>query len=190
MVNMKLGKFLLFFVILLLVACDEKIETNMSESMVDFEFTTQDEETLNLEDLKGEWWVANFMYTNCRTICPKTTAHLAGVQQELKKDDLHPQIVSFSVDPSYDTPEILKEYAKGFDADLDAWSFLTGYDFETIQEISEKTFKTALQEGAIGQRSHGFDFFLINPEGNIIKKYDGMSQNELDILVNDLKTVL
>ena len=187
---MKLGKMLFLSTIFFLVACGEKIDTNMSEPMTEFEFTTQNEEKLNLDDLKGEWWIANFMYTNCRTVCPRTTANLVDVQQKLKKDGLTPQIVSFSVDPSYDTPEILKEYANEYDADLETWNFLTGYDFETIQEISEDTFKAVLQEGAAGQRSHGFSFYLINPDGNIIKKYDDMSSDELDILVDDLKIVL
>jgi len=191
MIKMKLEQILLLlFVLIFLVACGKEIETNMSEPMVEFDFTTQDDEKLNLKDLQGVWWIANFMYTNCSTICPRTTAHLADVQQTLKKDDLHPHIVSFSVDPSYDTPDILTEYAKTHDADLETWSFLTGYDFETIQDISEQTFKTALKEGAADQRSHGFSFFLINAGGNIVKKYDGLSQKELDILIDDLRTVL
>lgn len=188
---MKIKKFLLLFVLLVfLAACGDKIETNMSEPMVDFEFITQDEEVLNLNDLQDEWWVANFMYTNCRIVCPRTTANMAAVQQKLKEDGLSPQFVSFSVDPAHDTPEVLKEYAEGYDADLETWSFLTGYDFETIQEISENTFKTVLEEGVVGQRAHGIYFYLIDPDGNIVKKYDGMSGAELDLLVNDLKTVL
>lgn len=187
---MRAGRILVLFLTLFLVACGDKIETNMSEAMVDFEFTTQDEEKLGLDDLKDDWWVANFMYTNCRTVCPRTTANLAELQQVLKEDGLHPQIVSFSVEPSYDQPEVLKEYAEGYDADLDTWSFLTGYEFETIKEISEGTFKTVLEEGAVGQRSHGYSFFLVDPDGNIVKKYDGMSADSLDLLMNDLKAVL
>lgn len=188
---MKIGRLsLLVILTIFLAACGNEIETNMSESMVDFEFMTQDEETLKLDDLEGEWWIANFMYTNCRAVCPTTTANLADVQQQLKADGLNPQIVSFSVDPANDKPEVLKAYAEEYDADLETWSFLTGYDFDTIQEISQDTFKTVLEEGAAEQRSHGFSFFLINPDGDIIKKYDGMSSNELNILVNDVKAVL
>ncbi|GAB3063262.1 SCO family protein [Virgibacillus ainsalahensis] len=187
---MKILKVLFIFGVLFLAACNDKIDTNMSEPMADFEFETQDGEMLSLDDLEGEWWIANFMYTNCRTICPMTTANLADVQQKLKRDSLSPQIVSFSVDPAYDTPDVLKEYALGYGANLETWDFLTGYEFETIQHISENTFKIALQKGSANQRSHGFSFYLINPDGQIVKKYDGMGSEELEMLVDDMKRVL
>lgn len=76
---MKLGKILFLFTIVLLVVCSSDIDVNMSETMADFEFTTQDEETLNLEDLKGEWWITNLVFTNCTTICPRTTTNLTDV---------------------------------------------------------------------------------------------------------------
>lgn len=186
---MDFKKILFIFIVIFLVACGNNIDTNMSEPMMDFEFTTQDEKALSLSDLEGEWWIANFIYTNCRTICPRTTAHMADVQQKLKEDGLRPSIVSFSVDPNNDTPEVLKNYAKEYNADLETWTFLTGYDFETIQDISESSFKSVLREGAVGQRSHGYGFYLIDPKGNIVKRYDGMSADELDILVQDLNTI-
>lgn len=187
---MKIKLFLFILIIFFLVGCGNKIDSNMSATMGDFEFITQDEQTLSLEDLKGKWWIANFMYTNCRTICPRTTAHLADVQKKLQIDGLNPHIVSFSVDPSHDTPEVLSEYANEYDADLNSWNFLTGYNFETIQTLSESSFRSALKEGAVGQRSHGYGFYLINPDGEIIKKYDGMSSEELDILIEDVKRIL
>ncbi|WP_373893738.1 hypothetical protein [Virgibacillus sp. CBA3643] len=76
------------------------------------------------------------------------------------------------------------------EADLDTWDFLTGYDFETIQDLSENTFKAVLEEGAVGMRSHSYGFYLINPKGDTIKQYSGMSAEELDTLVDDVKTVL
>lgn len=187
---MVLRKLSFVFIFIFLIACGEDIETNMSEPMMDFEFTNQADETLSLGDLDGDWWIANFMYTNCRTICPRTTAHMVNVQEKLQDDGLKPQIVSFSVDPAHDTPEVLTEYARDYGADLETWSFLTGYDFATISEISETAFNAALREGAVGQRSHGYGFYLINPQGEIVKKYDGMSTDELDILVDDLRVVL
>src|SRR5690625_5292102 len=105
----------------LLSACGNEIDTNMSESMVEFEFLTQDNETLSLDDLKGDWWISYFSYTNCRTVCPRTTAHMVDVQNELKENGLYPQIISFNVDPSNDTQEDLKEYADKYGVDLDTW---------------------------------------------------------------------
>ncbi|AXF57007.1 SCO family protein [Salicibibacter kimchii] len=187
---MRYEKILFLFIFIFLASCGEKIETNMSEPITDFEFTTQDEEMLSSESLKGDWWIANFMYTNCRAICPRTTANMADVQKQLKMNGYNPHIVSFSVEPSHDTPGILKEYARQHNADLESWDFLTGYDFETIKEISENTFNSVLEEGAVGQRAHGINFYLVNPNGIIVKEYNGMGPDELDMLIDDLKTVL
>ena len=188
---------LLFFRILLMIAfvvpltaCGEAIDTNMSESMVDFEFTTQDEETLRLDDLKGDWWITYMSYTECKTICPRTTANMVSIQEALKEVDLHPHIISFSIDPDNDHPEVLREYAEEFGADLRSWDFLTGYDFESIKEISEDIFHAALEKGAVEQISHSYMIYLVNPDGQVIKKYNGMSSEALDELIDDVKTVL
>lgn len=192
---MKIVKYLLIltvfiFISMLLTACGDKIETNMSEPVDDFEFTTQDEDILSLDDLKDEWWIAYFSYTNCRTVCPRTTVNMVGVQNELKEDNLHPQIISFNVDPDNDKPKDLREYAEEYGVDLTTWSFLTGYDFETIQDISKNTFHSILEAGAADQMSHSYMFYLVNPEGEVVKKYDGMSMDELDALIEDVKTVV
>nr|WP_236782574.1 SCO family protein [Allobacillus saliphilus] len=157
--------------------------------MTDFQFTTQDNDTLSFADLKDDWWIANFMYTHCEAVCPITTERMADLQNKLAKEGLHPQIVSFSVDPSNDTPEVLKEYASHYDANFDSWSFLTGYDFETIQDLSQETFKANLAKGAVGLKSHGVNFYLINPKGIIVKKYNGMNADDLELLFNDVKRV-
>ena len=177
-------------IILFLSACSPKIETNMSEEIPDFEFTTQDNKPLGLDDLKGDWWIAYFSYTNCITVCPRTTANMVGVQEKLKEAGLEPQIVSFGIDPDYDTPEVLKKYAADFGADLSTMSFLTGYDFETIQELSRKTFLSVLEKGALDQRAHSYYFYLVNPDGEIVKRYDGLTATENELLVDDVKTVL
>src|SRR5690554_3570292 len=127
---MRILQFLMLSLVLFLVACGEKeIEPNMSGDIADFEFTTQDNEKLSLEDLNGEWWIADFIFTNCTTICLPMTSNMAKLQKELKEEELDAQLISFSVDPDYDSPEILKEYAEEYGADLSNWSFLTGYEF-------------------------------------------------------------
>ena len=181
---------LLLATALFLGACGNKIETNMSEEMPDFTYTTQNDKTLGLDDLKGDWWISYFSYTHCTTVCPRTTANMVSIQEKLKEDGLTPEIVSFSIDPENDTPEILREYAKDYGADLDSMTFLTGFDFEEIQDLSQNTFKAVLEKGALGQRSHSFFFYLINPDGEIVKQYNGMSATDNDMLLDDMKTVL
>ncbi|HLR69536.1 SCO family protein [Virgibacillus alimentarius] len=190
---MRFIKFFAFIFILFLAACGgEDIETNMSEEVADFEFTTQDEKKLSNKDLEGEWWVADFVFTNCTTVCLPMTSNMSILQDKLKEEDLDVQLVSFSVDPEHDTPEVLRDYAKEYEADLDNWTFLTGYDFQTIKELSIKSFRSLLAEPQPGddQVTHGTNFFLINPEGEIVKKYDGVDKKEIETIVEDLKAVL
>src|SRR5690625_6350501 len=89
------------------------------------------------------------MYTNCTIVCPTTTPNMVSVQNELKNDGLTPQIISFSIDPSFDTPEVLKDYADDFGADLDHWSFLTGNEFKDIQKLSEDRKSTRLNSSHV-----------------------------------------
>ncbi|MCM3399290.1 SCO family protein [Oceanobacillus profundus] len=187
-------KILLLHILLafILIGCSsEAIETNMSEKVDDFQFTTQDNESLGLKDLEGQWWIADFIFTNCTTVCLPMTANMAELQSRLKDENLDVQLVSFSVDPDYDTPEVLKEYGERYQADFGNWSFLTGYDFQTIKELSIKSFKNLVKEPLEGdnQVMHGTRFFLVNPEGEVIKGYDGISSSEIDIIVGDLRAV-
>ncbi len=177
---------------LFLVACGGKeIETNMSQNVEPFEFTTQSNDTLSNEDLKGQWWVADFVFTNCTTVCLPMTSNMSVLQSKMQDEDIDAQIVSFSVDPDRDTPEVLTDYAEEYGADLDNWNFLTGYDFDTIKELSIKSFKSMLAEAPPeeDQVTHGTGFYLVNPDGKIIKKYDGVDRKVMDEIIEDLKVV-
>src|SRR5690625_6918073 len=102
--------FILFLSIaLLLIGCSEKlpIETDMSKNVQDFTFTTQDNKDLSLEDLKGNWWIANFIFTNCETVCLPMTSNMSYLQDLILENDLNIHFVSFSVDPEYDSPEVM-----------------------------------------------------------------------------------
>lgn len=178
---------------LFLIGCeDEPIETNMNEDVLDFEFTTQDNETLSLEDLEGEYWITDMIFTNCRTVCLPMTANMKTLQDRFVEEGLDDvQFVSFTVDPDYDTPEVLKEYGESYDADFSNWTFLTGYDFDTIKEISIKSFKSPLMEPLDGddQVTHGTRFYLVNPEGKVVKYYDGVESGSMESIVNDMRKI-
>lgn len=187
----------LFFIVLslsfLLVACSEKypIKTNMSEKVGEFTFTTQDEQQLSNEDLNGQWWIADFIFTNCTTVCLPMSYNMSQLQTQLQEENIDIQFISFSVDPDYDSPKVLTEYGKDNNADFDNWTFLTGYDFQTIKEISIKSFRAPLKEPESGsdQVLHDTRFFLVDPEGNIIKGYDGRQAENMNEIIEDLKTL-
>lgn len=179
--------------VIFLTGCNEyrAIKPNYSEKVADFSFTTQDEDTLSLRDLKGQWWVANFIFTNCLDVCMPMTYHMSLLQDKLKENDLDVHLVSFSVDPDRDHPDVLKAYGEQYDADFSTWSFLTGYDFQTIKELSIKSFRTLVQAPSSGsdQVLHGTTFLLVTPEGKMIKSYDGLDPLEMDKIIEDLKTL-
>ena len=191
---MKLKKYIMMvlFLSLFLTACGQgKIEPTMSSQVEDFEFTTQDGDTLSLNDLKGQWWIADFIFTNCTTVCLPMTSNMVQLQAKLKEANLDEvQLISFTVDPERDSPEVLKEYAESYGADLSNWTFLTGYDFERIQEFSYNSFMSMVQKDPNSdQVGHTVRFFLINPEGEIIKSSRGDQYDQMDVIVEDLKKV-
>ena len=91
-----------------------------------FQLVDQSGEVFSSDQLKGKVWAVGFIFTRCPSICPVLTALMKEV--ETKSADLGSdfQLVSFSVDPSYDTPEVLQEYAGKHGANLERWTFLTG----------------------------------------------------------------
>lgn len=188
--------FLLLFIVsaLLLSACsNDEVETNMSGKVPEFDFTTQNNESLTRDDLQGDWWIADFIFTNCTTACLPMSSNMALLQEKIKEANMdNVKLISFSVDPDYDSPEVLTEYAERYGADPSIWTFLTGYDFQTIKEISIKSFANLVKEPAPGddQVMHGTRFFLVNPKGQIIKNYDGMKADEMDVIFSDLEKLV
>ncbi|MDY0404930.1 SCO family protein [Virgibacillus sp. 179-BFC.A HS] len=183
----------LLVIVLLLAACSgSKIETNMSRDIQPFTFTTQDNKTLSNKDLEGKWWIADMIFTNCTSVCLPMTANMTKLQKQAKRANLDVQFVSFSVDPKRDTPEVLKKYAEQYGIDFSNWSFLTGYDFDTIKKISIKSFQAPVVKPAedSDQYTHGTSFYLVNPDGEVVKRYSGLKKDDMNQVMEDLYTVL
>ncbi|ASN05922.1 SCO family protein [Virgibacillus necropolis] len=183
--------FPIVMLVLILTACGEEFEGNITSDVQDFAFTNQDGEKVTQNSLEGNFWVANFIFTNCDTVCPPMTANMARLQEKLKEAGLEDvQLVSFSIDPERDTKAALKEFGKAHGASFDNWHFLTGYDFQTVKELSIKSFKSALEElPDSDQFMHGTRFFLVSPEGTAINYYTGTEAAEMDKIVEDIKKI-
>src|SRR5699024_10765573 len=140
---------------------------------------------------KGEWWISDFIFTNCTTVCLPMTSNMKKLQDQMEENDVTVQLVSFTVDPDHDTPEVLLEYGEEYDADFSSWHFLTGYDFKTIKELSIKSYKAMLKEPDYGddQVYHDIRYFLISPEGKIVKGYEGIESESVDEIINDLTSL-
>lgn len=158
----------------------------------DFTFTNQEGEPFGLEDLKGKVWVADFVFTNCTTVCPPMSWNKSQLQQMAKEEGLDAHFVSFSVDPEFDTPDVLKEfYGQGFNVDFSTWHSLTGYSQEEIEEFAKVNFNTHVKKPSNDdQVIHGIDFFLVNKKGEVIRAYPGDKDVPFDQILKDIKAAL
>ncbi|WP_261132099.1 SCO family protein [Bacillus sp. Marseille-Q3570] len=188
--------FSLICMMMVLAACgEEELEKpdDFNFEVQSFNFTNQDGKTASLEDLKGKVWVADFIFTSCKTVCPPMTNGMASLQKNIEKAGLKDvQIVSFSVDPEVDTPEKLKEFGKKHHADFSTWHFLTGYEQGEIEEFAEKSFKAAVQKtSASDQVSHGTSFYLVDQNGTVVTRYSGTNRSDEDdkAVIQDIKAL-
>lgn len=187
-----LGVILLLFTILLVTACGQKeIQNAVNWPLEDFSTTTQGNKTLELKDLKGKVWISDFIFTSCADVCPPMTANMAKLQKMVKDEGLeNVEFVSFSVDPTVDSPDRLKEYANNFGADFSNWSLLTGYSQEFIEGYARKNFKTIVKkpEGE-SQVIHQTLVYLVDQDGNIKKTYDLLKNVPYDEIIHDIKAL-
>lgn len=181
---------LLFALSLFLAGCGQQIEDSVSWEIEDFTFANQNNEDVSLSDLEGEVWLADFVFTNCTTVCLPMMANMTALQDQLKQEGLDVRIVSFSVDPTIDTPEVLKSYAENYGADLSSWDLLTGYSPEKIDEFAMANFQTlARKPENEDQVMHGTSFYLVDREGVVRKYYDGINP-PADEIMNDVEILL
>src|SRR3989441_8540501 len=88
-----------------------------------FQLTNQNGQPFGSAQLSGKIWIADFIYTTCPGPCPMISSRMSELQKPLEKTDVH--LVSFSVDPEKDTPEVLRGYAEMLRAEPKRWDFLT-----------------------------------------------------------------
>ncbi|QOR65139.1 SCO family protein [Cytobacillus suaedae] len=186
----KYGLLILIGLLLFLTACGYEIENPHNWEVQEFAYINQDGEEVALEDLKGKVWLANFIFTNCDTVCPPMTANMSKIQGLLKQEGIeNVEIVSFTVDPEVDTPDALKEFAGKFEADFSNWHFLTGYSQDEIESFSRESFKSLVQkiEGE-PQVGHGTSFYVVDKDGIIKQSYSGVDV-PFDQIIKDVKSL-
>jgi protein SCO1/2 len=154
----------------------------------DFRLTDQDGAVFTTEDLRGRIWVSNFMFTTCPSVCPMLTRRMALVAARVADmEDVH--LLSFSVDPGTDTPEVLREYAAAHGVDHEHWSFLTG-DPDIMRGAVEEGFKISMggpiDRQDLGSVMHGTRFVLGDADGNIRGYYDVETDEGIDLLLHEI----
>lgn len=159
----------------------------------DFSLTERSGRQLGLADLKGKIWLANFIYTHCKDTCPLQSAEMAILQTDfVSEPDV--RLVSISVDPARDTPQVLSAYADRFRADSERWFFLTGQT-EEIHRLAQGGFRlSAVPASDVGQKGneilHSPRFVLVDGKTRIRGYYDSRDAEALRRLRRDLKILL
>lgn len=173
------------FSLTLLTACG--INKEEPYHIQPFTFTDQNQQSFGSDQLKGKVWLANFIFTSCETVCPPMTASMAELRAELKKEKLEVEVVSFSVDPTVDTPDVLKEFISKFTNDESNWHLLTGYSQQEIESFAREEFQTLVQKPkSSNQVIHSTSFYLVDQNGKLFKHY-GFQKTHFNEMINDVK---
>jgi protein SCO1 len=140
----------------------------------DFTLTTQDGDKLSSADLKRKVLLVGFIFTTCNGSCPATTHRMSQIQEELKNRGLFKdncvRLLSISLDPARDTPEVMRGYMKLYDADPAHWTFLTGPPDQVSSVV--KAWGMWAKPAANGQLDHPSRIFLVDTQGRIREIYN------------------
>ena len=171
-----------------------------NKTVPDFSLVNQEGDTITNAYYDDKVYVAEFFFTTCPSICPIMTTNMLKVQEAFKEDSDF-GIASFSIDPTYDTPQVLKQYADGYGATHPHWNFLTG-EKSKIHALANEGFNiyAAQNEEVDGGFEHQGYFALIDKEGNIRSRvdkngnpiiyYDGLEDESIEMLIEDIQILL
>jgi len=145
-------------IIALLAGCAREKPLPVFGEIPRFELLNQQGRKFDGSSLNGHVWVADFIFTNCESSCPRMSSKMHSIQSAT---DNAVKLVSFTVDPRRDTPQALAEYGKKYSADDARWTFLTG-DTATLDMLDHDAFK-------LGNLSmdHSTRFVLVDRKGRI-----------------------
>jgi cytochrome oxidase Cu insertion factor (SCO1/SenC/PrrC family) len=149
-------------------------------TLPDFSLTNHLGKACGTRELIGKTWIANFIFTRCPATCPIQTTMMGKLQEQLssRPEWKHIRLISFSVDPGYDTVEVLNTFAGEAGAQDDHWYFLTGPRSD-IWQLSKVGFKLAVGEAqpdAASPLFHSPKMVLVDAQGSIRGYFDGMSE--------------
>lgn len=149
----------------------------------EFQLTASTGQTFNSLNLKGQVWVADFIFTSCPGPCPRMTNQMHSIQEALPGI----RMVSVTIDPNRDTPEVLNAYAQRNKADLGRWYFLTG-PVESLHHVKKDIFMLGNVDGV--NFEHSTRFVLVDGRAQIRGYYTTADPNEVDKLIADARRLL
>lgn len=176
------------------------VVNNEKRKMPEFSFINQDSLMITNTDYKNKVYVVEFFFSTCPTICPIMNKNMKTLEAEYgQQNDFG--IASFSINPEYDTPRVLKEYAERYEVTSMNWNFLTGRGKEVF-ELSNKGLNifTEINPEVAGGFEHQGYFALVDKNGylrsrrdqhgNPIVYYQGTEKEQVALLKEDIKKLL
>jgi protein SCO1 len=140
---------------------------NERKKVPDFSFTNQDGKTITNNNYLGKVYVIEFFFTTCPTICPRMNRNLVEIQNEFQEFENF-GVASFTINPDFDTVEVLKDYTTTYGITNPNWHLMTGNQ-ETIYKLANEGFNlyTAEDKDVEGGFEHSGNFALIDKNGYI-----------------------
>ena len=173
------------------VLVDESIQyVKKYHRINDFSLTNQNKENITHFDYDDHIYVADFFFTTCPSICPIMTENMVYLQS-LLNDLPDIKLLSFSVTPEIDTPEVLKAYAQQKGVNDSRWNLLTGNKKE-IYNLARRSYLVVQQDGNGDKHDmiHTENFVLIDKQRRIRGYYDGTQRNAMDQIRADIDIIL
>lgn len=143
-----------------------------------------------LDELRGEVWIAHFIFTRCGGPCPRMAAELASLQRALgPMEGL--EWVSISADPSYDRPPVMAEYGARFGADPSVWHLLTG-EAEAISQLAERSFLLPIEpsEASGGLITHSLKMAVVDAQMRVRAFHDHFQDDNAERLGEEVEALL
>ncbi|MCM0059415.1 MAG: SCO family protein [Algoriphagus sp.] len=166
------------------------VSANSQHYIPEFTFTNQDGQPVGRNQMEGKITIVDFFFTSCPSICPVMSKEMERVNDHFREEPMV-QILSISIDPTFDTPEILKSYAEKHHAIPGKWQFLSGTKEETFQLARCGFVLPALDgNGVPDDFVHSDKFILIDELGRIRGYYSGTTREQVDLLILETKILL
>ena len=156
----------------------------------------QEGEPVNLQTFRGQPWFANIIFTRCPGPCARMTQKMRQLQEALPAEASEVQLVSLTTDPDFDTPEVLSQYARKFQADTQTWKFLTGTKEEIVRVSTQEWLLVMLEKGEAERESpndiflHSTLTVLMDGLGRIRGTYEILEEGQLEEALADLQRLL
>jgi protein SCO1 len=154
----------------------------------DFHLSDERAAPFTTDSMRGHVSVVDFIFTRCRSSCPRLTARMGELQGRLAADRSGAKLVSISVDPDDDTPAVLADYAAKSHADASRWTFVTG-PYDDVARAVVVGFKVSAAKIATGAGdsdvTHGDWFVLVDRAGAIRGYYPTEEAADFQRLVDD-----